>query len=558
MSEITKIIAPPRRRRFIELIFNGFGQALCAIAVAIILKSVFDESHPEGAAQTTLVINGAILLAAAAFLSWLKYHERVTAEWLGQNYVAEIRETSFAHLMRLSNVAQTRLRDGAVLLRFVNDLSALRQWVSIGLARLLVAASLVAMSLAGLLLINPLIGAALSLTVAVGAVSALALGVGIDASVRAARRQRALMAARLNERISQLSVIQAFSKRRDERKRLRRRSRKLGDALVARAKWIAALRAVVQLAVSISIALVAVGGIWMFNRGLATRGELVAAISVVGLFTPALYDLGRVFEYWRSSRIAREKLASLLGAGPVLSTKGARERLAASAGMVEFQNVTVNGLIRNFSGAAPGNGLTVVKGPNGAGKSTLLLLMLRLLEPDSGAVKIDGQNIALVQANSLRRKISIASLDFPLFRGSVESNILYSAPDLPRSRLEAIASACHISIADDGNGGLHLDKAVAEHGSNLSTGQQIRVMLARAIARRPRILLFDEIDAHLDEDGLAAFSNVIRSHKGSVIAVTHNETLLRQADAVWNLSETAAGQTECRGQVVKLHAGDVQ
>ncbi len=564
MSDLPIVIAPPRRRRFVELIFNGFGQAICAIAVAVVLKSVFDEQSQDGVSQNErLAVNAIILLFTALLLAGLKYHERVAAEWLGQNYVTEIREVSFAHLMRLSNVAQTRLRDGSVLLRFVNDLSALRQWVSIGLARLLVATALVVVSLLGLFIINPFIGGMLFLAVIIGAVSALVLGVKIDASVRAARRQRALMAASLNERISQLNVIQAFSRRRDERKRLKRRSRKLGDALIGRARWIAMLRAVVQLTMSLSIALVAVGGIWMLAHGLATRGELVAAISVVGLLTPAVYDLGRVFEYWRGSRIAREKLINLLETGPVLATKGERRRLSAPSGEVEFSDVSVNGLISNFSGVAPGNGLTVIKGPNGAGKTTLLMLALRLLEPDQGVISVDKQDIARVQANSLRRKIGIVSLDFPLFRGTVESNILYAVPDLSQESLSEIARTCDITITDDRNGqGVYLHKFVAEHGSNLSTGQQIRVMIARALAKTPRILLLDEIDAHLDNDGLMMIENIIKAHKGSVIAVTNNERLLRHANAVLNLPGKTKGSVESNlhraeirnSEVVRLHA----
>lgn len=535
---------------------------MCAIAVALVLKSIFNAQHDPGAYNNVALATYAIvLLSTSAFLAGLKYHERVTAEWLGQNYITEIRETAFAHLMRLSNIAQTRLRDGAVLLRFVNDLSALRQWVSVGLARLLVASALVAMSLTGLIVISPLIGVALTAAVIAGALVAAALGVMIDASVRAARKQRSLMAASLNERISQLSVIQAFSRRRDERRRLKRRSRKLSAAMVRRARWIALLRALVQLTTSFSIATVAIGGVWLLGHGLSTQGELVAAISVVGLFTPALYDLGRVFEYWRASRIAREKLASLLETGPVLSTKGEPRRLKAPSGSVEFENVSVDGLIHNFSGVAPGNGLTVVTGPNGAGKTTLLLLVLRLLEPDSGVVSIDGQNIALVQANSLRRRIGMVSLDFPLFRGTVASNIAYSVPDLSRETLEKTASNCHIAISnEDDRQALYLDKRVAERGSNLSTGQQVRVMLARALAKKPRILLFDEVDAHLDQDGAEIVENAIQTHRGAVIAVTHNEKLLSRANAVWALSPSDGDSSRLRdlasaapADIVRLH-----
>jgi len=155
-----------RRRRFAALVAIGAGQAGAAVATVLLVRRVFDDVvGGTGGAAAWLVV---ALVAAAALSAWLRYAERVAAERLGQNYVNEVRLTLFDRLSSLAPRSLQRHSQGGVLLRFVGDLTALRQWVSLGLARLLVAAIGTGGALLALMVLNPLLGVTVAGVLAVG------------------------------------------------------------------------------------------------------------------------------------------------------------------------------------------------------------------------------------------------------------------------------------------------------------------------------------------------------------------------------------------------------
>jgi ABC-type multidrug transport system fused ATPase/permease subunit len=176
-------------------------------------------------------------------------------------------------------------------------------------------------------------------------------------------------------------------------------------------------------------------------------------------------------------------------------------------------------------------------GPSGHGKSTLVDLATGLIAPDAGEVRIDGTPLAALDLVRWQRTIGLVPQDAPLLHGSVRENLVFGeAGPADEARLrEALAladAAEFVAALPEG-----LDTPLGERGAQLSGGQRQRLALARALYRRPRLLILDEATSALDAATAARVVDNLRSLKGetTMLLVSHAEDLLRLADRVLNV-----------------------
>lgn len=527
-----------RRKYLLRLVLNGAAQAGAAVMAAAASQRLFSASLAEAAAPAqlgqTIAAPALAFIAAVVVLGWLRRRERIDAERLGQDYIGDIRIAAFDHLCRLSLRAHRKLRKGALMLRFVGDLTALRQWTSLGVARLIVAGPMLAGCLIGLIFLSPLVGAAVAAVAVAGGLVIASLGWRLDQVIRDARRRRGRLAAALGERLSRIATTNAFARRGAERRVMKKLTRRLAAAMIARAGAIGAMRAAAQTTIGLATAAALIVGAFGRARGLADPGDIVAAMSMVAIMTGSLADLGRVYEYWRGARVAESKLARLFETGPLILQPENPRTVDLQNPVIEFDAVSVDQSIETLTARIEPGERIFITGPNGSGKSTILHLVSRLIDPDAGKVTIGGDDIAALGLGDLRRAVSIVSPEIGLFRGSVADNILYGS-DAPPANFDAVCALCDID-RDDPAAPLHLDRLVDEDGANLSLGERARLALARALAGTPKILLLDEADAHLDAHSRDILKRAIEEFDGAVIAVTHDPHLLQLADRIWRIN----------------------
>ncbi|QUS37855.1 ABC transporter ATP-binding protein [Tardiphaga alba] len=222
--------------------------------------------------------------------------------------------------------------------------------------------------------------------------------------------------------------------------------------------------------------------------------------------------------------------------------------LEAKRGRVAFDRISFGyanrpPVFQNFSlDIAPGEKLGIV-GRSGAGKSTLVALLLRLVDIQSGTIRIDGQDIQTVSAESLRARIGVVTQDVSLFHRSIRDNLLCGKPDASDAELldaldRAQASAFVAAIKDeDGHGGL--DAIVGERGGKLSGGQRQRLMLVRALIKDVPIVILDEATSALDseaEQAIGAELDTLLADK-TVISIAHRLSALVRMDRILVIDE---------------------
>jgi len=523
-----RILSRSRAARLVALVGNGLGQAGVAIAAGLAMKTAFDTlgSGALGATWTEGLQAAAALCGCALALGWLRWRETCDAEKLAQGYLAELRLALFDRLLGSPTRRLQGKRRGSMALRFVGELNALRLWLSLGFARVLVGGvSLVGATLA-LAWLSPGLLWGLLPVLGVAMLTAVCMGRSLYAQTRAARREVARFAGHVQERITVLAVIQHYGQGTRERQRLERMLGRVRETAELRAASRGRLRALGEAGSLAAAAGVLVAAL---STGVSV-GVAAAAIAVLGFLSPMLRDLTRAMEYWQGARASWERIAVWWAEADELRMAPP----AVVAGEVALNGVRLPGGSGVINGRMPAGSRIAITGANGAGKSNLLNVIAGLVAPDAGQVCIDGAPIGGVWRQRLSGAVALASPDLPLLRGSLEFNLRYQKPDASAEETAWAWELCRIgelaSALPDG-----LATKIVEEGRNLSLGQRQRVLLARALLARPRVLLLDELDSHMDGAGLRALEQVLASYAGTVIYATHGPELLARADEVWRL-----------------------
>jgi len=534
--KIPLILHGYRRTLFVRLVSNGLAQAALAIGTAWLVKEIFDgfltPEHPAIDMRVIALVMG--LVVTAACIGWLRMRERIDAEYMGQHYASEVRILLYDCLSSLTPRTLQKRSRGGVSLRFVGDMTSLRRWVSMGLARVTVAG----VSTVSALLILGVINWQLTLTVTVslvlGAWVTYLFGKRMRAAALESRRRLANLAANVNEKVTSIAVVQVFGQVDREREHIIRQGKYLQDSMVARARVAGQILGVTEFSVAMTSATTLLAGVFAVAAGTASVGSVIAAISIVGILLPPLRDLGRVQEYWHGACIAREKIKEFLDSPSLVTQVTNAPDLTVREGRLEFNAVSVTGGLNQFSGTIEPGAVVAVVGPNGAGKSTLLALAARLIDPQVGKVLLDGQNLAEHSLDSVRHAIGMASPDLPLLRGTIERNLRYRWRNAPNKEVARVRALCGINelLAQFPDG---IKTRVTEGGLSMSVGQRQRIALARALLGNPALLLLDEVDANLDSEANKVIDRVLAEHQGTVLMVTHHLNHIMAADVIWYL-----------------------
>lgn len=271
-----------------------------------------------------------------------------------------------------------------------------------------------------------------------------------------------------------------------------------------------------------------------------TPGDVVMFVAYLDMLYSPIDNLA---EIWSD---VQQNITSVARAFKLLDTEApgpGGAALQVSHGKVEFDNVefgysadrkVLKGL--SFT-AAPGQ-VTALVGPSGAGKTTTVDLILKLFEPQSGAVLIDGQNIAGIEESSLRRNVGMVTADGAVFRGTLADNIRYKKPDATDDEVKeaAIGAGMQATLQRLPDG---LATTVGESGFGLSVGERQRLQIARVIIDKPRILIMDEATANLDYATESEVKKTIDEmrRENTVIIIAHRYSMVKDADQVIVLND---------------------
>ena len=310
LMKLPQIFNQKRRGLFIRLLINATLQAILLFLNAMLIRHAFDHFIQGGdVSKAHVAWLAAAMCATGLSAGWFQMIERVTAEKLGQSYIHSLRMRLFRQVSRMDPRMLQKRRKGAVMLKFVGDLNTLRRWVSLGIVRIVMSGAIIISTLIILLLIDWTLSVVTAILIGAAILLNVRIGESLQSVVSETRRRRSRMSGNINEKLARMSVVQAFGRRDDEIKRVRRQSVRLRRALVNRAAKIGSIRGVTYACAALCVAAALLIGIFKVASGSTTPGTVAAAMVVIGFLVPALKNLGRVYGYYQDVVVSREKLS---------------------------------------------------------------------------------------------------------------------------------------------------------------------------------------------------------------------------------------------------------
>jgi len=269
-----------------------------------------------------------------------------------------------------------------------------------------------------------------------------------------------------------------------------------------------------------SLAVLVVGALLVMNNDGFTIGMLVAFQMFAGRLSQPVLRLVGLYQEFQQANLAVTRLGDLMDA-PIEPYALQPSRTRAQEGRIEIQGISFRysdnhpWLYRDLNLVFQPGKTTLIAGPSGCGKSTLAKLLLGFYRPQDGRILLDGLEILNLSANELRQTFGVVPQETVLFAGTVYENLQMANP---HAGFPEIVNACklaeiHETLEALPNG---YQTQLGEHGVGLSGGQKQRIAIARALLKRPKILIFDEATANLDAVTAEHFAKTINQLKGKV------------------------------------------
>ena len=528
--------AAPYKARLLWLGFVTVLVTAASLAEPLIIGYAIDEGLVAG--SLAVIYTMVALYVGVNVVTWVfSYVQTIGMGWVGQHMILDLRNALFGHLQSLSLQFYSEQKAGWIISRLTNDIENFNNLLNDGVQNLVKNG----LTLIGVFIAIFFVDWRLALAT-ISILPVMVIGTSIFRiqswkAYRAAREAVAEIAGHLQENISGMRVVQAFTSEKKSAARFDERNHAYRRANARATVLSAVYFPGVELLGSVGLAVVLLYGGYRVVAGAMSVGELVAFVGLLNMFFQPIQMLSQLYSDLQSTVASLEKVFAVLDTESDRADSPDARDLQDLRGDVQFDRVSFaygeDVVLDDVSfQIKPGETLAIV-GETGAGKSTVVKLLSRFYDPTGGAVRVDGEDLRSVRGSSLRRYMGVVLQDTFLFTGTIKENIRYGRPDATDEEIVAAAKTVgadeFIRRFPDG-----YDTQVRERGGRLSVGERQLVSFARALLADPRLLVLDEATSSVDLMTEArieeALDKLLEGRTSIVIA--HRLSTVRGADRI--------------------------
>ena len=533
--KMTSFFAPYKK----ELIVGPFCklvEAVLELLIPLIMAEIIDKGIALADWKFVLKYSGLIVLACTSGLCFSLVCQ-IFASRCSQGYGTDVRNALFKHINSLSSEQFDDFGTPSLLTRLSGDINQLQVAVAM-LIRLVVRAPFIIIgSVVMAIILNP----RLSLVfIAATPVIALALFFIMRSTVpRYKKVQKKVddLSKVTRENLTGVRVVRAFAKEEEERERFDGEAKELAKAASVVGAISALLNPVSLLIINLAITAVVYFGGDMVNTGDMTQGEVTAFVNYLTQISLALVVTANLVVIFTKASASGARVKEVLNTSPSVTDGEGVEWGEDGAPRVEFKHVFFgyggNDVLQDISFKIYPSKVVGVIGGTGSGKSTLVNLLPRFYDVRRGSVLINGRNVKDYKLKQLRDRIGYVPQRTVLFSGTIRENMLWGNPGATD---EDIVQALRTAQAEEFVAKLPegLDTQVNQGGKNFSGGQRQRLTIARALVRRPEIVIMDDSASALDFATDLKLRTAIRHNltDTTTFIVSQRATSVRHADLI--------------------------
>ena len=518
---------------FLSMIFLSI-EAAADILQPVFMSDVIDEgvAHSDTGA---ILRYGVIMLIVAGAGAGAAVFRNIFSTRHSQAVARDLRRDIYKKTQTLSLENIDRISTASIITRITNDVNQVKEFVTRFTRFIFKAPIVITSAMIMVVTRTPWLIPTMSLVIAVS-VFIMFLNVRIGFP-KFTKMQQCI--DRLNheagEYLSSVRVVKAFNASAKEQKRFESVSDSLRRAGTSAMRTMSVFSPLITLTVNAGIIFILITS---QGKGGDHIGRVMASVSYMTQILFSLLVISNVFNHAIRATASSQRIKEIFDEKPAQTVSSDAFTPDISGG-ITFRNVSFtypgsekNALTDISFACAPGDTIGII-GPTGSGKSTLTQLIPRFYDATSGEVLIDGTDVTLADPEHIRASIATAPQKALLFTGSIIDNLHWGSPDADESEIyQALKITDSMSIIENCTGGLNC--LIGQGGVNLSGGQKQRLSLARALLKKPKILILDDCTSALDATTEANVLQALRKYAEgiTVLLVSQRISTVRRADKI--------------------------
>ncbi|MEC3908558.1 ABC transporter ATP-binding protein [Tamlana sp. 2201CG12-4] len=530
------IIWPKRNLVFIGLVLIVI-RSLAGLVLPWQSKVLLDDVVPSKDASQLFsliaIVLTAILIQAITSFSLTRILS-VQAQYL----ISELRAQVQKKVLSLPISFFDNTKSGALVSRIMSDVEGVRNLIGTGLVQLVGGTFTAIVSLIILIKLNPWMTLFVFIPLSIFGYIALRAFKYIRPVFRKRGKINAEVKGRLTETLAGVRVIKAFNAEEQENRVFEKGVDKLYQnvkkSLTATALMTSSSTFLIGVATT---GIMGIGGYYMIQSDMTT-GDFLFFTLILGFMIAPIVQMSNIGSQLTEALAGLDRTEELMNMTAEEDNQDRIIQLEQLNGEIVFDNVSFayeedKEVLHNISFKAPAGSVTALVGSSGSGKSTIAGLSATFLNPKSGIVTIDNQDLSKVKLSSYRQHLGVVLQDEFLFEGTIRENIMFPRPNATETELENAVKAAYVNeFTDRFDKGL--ETLIGERGIKLSGGQRQRLAIARAILADPKIIILDEATSNLDTESEALIQKSLNQlvKDRTTIVIAHRLSTIKKADQI--------------------------
>ena len=505
------------------------------VLIGYAVDCIISAGHVDFTKLTGILGKMAVMIAITAISQWLMNHINNVITY---RVVKDIRTKAFDHLEILPLKYIDSHPSGDVVSRIIADIDQFSEGLLMGFTQLFTGVITILGTLGFMFSINPLIAIVVVCVTPVSLVVASFIAKKTYVMFKAQSETRGELTSLVDEMLGNQKVVQAFGHEDEAQESFEEINERLRGYSLKAIFFSSITNPATRFVNSLVYASVGVAGAFAAVRGYLSVGQLSSFLSYANQYTKPFNEISGVVTELQNALASAARVFALIDEEPITPEDADAVDLKQAEGSVELDHVNFSyvpekSLIEDFNlSVKPGQRIAIV-GPTGCGKSTVINLLMRFYDVNSGAVRVDGNDVRHMTRRSLRANYGMVLQETWLKSGTIRDNIAYGKPDATDEEIIQAAKEAHahsfIKRMPEG-----YNTVITEDGGNLSQGQKQLLCIARVMLCLPPMLILDEatssIDTRTEIRIQKAFATMMKGRTSFIVA--HRLSTIREADVI--------------------------